>query len=37
MGKHESIQVIFGPTADFVYLNGYGTDTEDRGNFMMKS
>jgi hypothetical protein len=33
MGKHERIQVIFGPTADFVYLNAYDTDTEDRGDF----
>ena len=33
MGKHRNVQVIFGPTEDFIILNGYVTDTEDPGNF----
>jgi hypothetical protein len=32
-GISESIQVIFGPTEDFIYINGYQSETTDPGDF----
>ena len=29
----DNVQVIFGPTEDFMYLNGYATETTEVGDF----